>query len=130
VKRPDGTVETVAHPKIDWFNDQIFRQMKKAMAAAGRGTPISYKNIEAVVEMEDSDYAGHCERCGANLDIRTAYSQIEWTRFGGRAVQVKAHYCDNCARLLAAVGAGEASELDNRAGAVPSVEPHTKNDND
>ena len=43
VKRPDGTVETITHPKVDYFTPAIFSQMQKAMADAGRGEVISYQ---------------------------------------------------------------------------------------
>lgn len=96
VKRPGGEIETMIHPKIDYFTPGIFSQMKKAMRDAGRGEVISYRNIDAVVEMEDEDYQGHCERCGTKIDSRQAKSQKEWMRHGGKKVQVIAYYCDGC----------------------------------
>lgn len=128
IKRPTGIIETVTHPKIDWFNNQIFSQMKKAMADAGRGEVLSYRNIEAVVEMEESDYQKKCERCNAKIDTRKVYSQKEWTRFGGQKVQVTAYYCDSCHNILTSVGAGEITDMEHRSGYVPSYEPHTKED--
>ncbi|BDD88712.1 hypothetical protein [Desulfofustis limnaeus] len=128
VRRPNGETETVIHPKIDYMTDGLFRQINQAMEKAGRGQMTSYRNIEAVVEMEDSDYQGRCERCGDSLDTRTAYNQKEWSRFGGKKVQVIAHYCDRCHKVLANVGLGEATELEQRASRVQSYEPTTKQD--
>jgi hypothetical protein len=122
VERPNGELETIIHPKIDWMNDKIFAQMNKAMKNAGRGVCLNYRNIDAVVEMEESDYQGRCERCTEKLDTRKAYGQMEWTRFGGKKVRVMAHYCDSCRRVLAAVGQGEITELQQRAAEVPSIE--------
>jgi hypothetical protein len=128
VKRPDGTVETIVHPKIDYFTPALFDRFRQAMKDAGRGAALSYHNIDAVVEMEESDYQGRCERCGAKIDTRKAYSQKEWTRFGGQKVGVIAHYCDSCHNILTTVGAGEITDMEHRAGYVPSYEPYTKED--
>lgn len=121
IKRPSGEVESLIHPKVDFMNDQLFAKFNDAMKSAGRGVGISYRNIDEVVEMEESDYQGDCERCGENLDTRKAYEQTEWTRFGGSKVRVKAHYCDSCKKVLSAMG-----ELRNRASDVPSIEPTNK----
>jgi len=128
VKRPDGKIETMIHPKIDYMTDGILTQMRKAMRDAGRGEVISYRNIEAVVEMEEADYQTHCERCGQVLDIRTAKNQKEWMRHGGSKVQVIAYYCDGCHALLTTIGKGEWTPMQERAAYVPSYEPTTKND--
>ena len=125
IKRPDGTVETLIHPKVDCMTDGMLKAANKAMAAAGKGQFVSYRNIDAVVEMEDSDYMGPCERCGDTVDSRTAYSQLEWSRFGGKKVRVKAHYCEGCRRTLQAVGMGEVSAMEERETTVPSYEPTT-----
>ena len=69
-----------------------------------------------------------CDRCGVKVDRATAYSQDEWARFGGKRVKVKAFYCDDCSRLLRAIGAGEYSAMRERAAAVPSYEPETYED--
>lgn len=39
VKRPNGVVETMIHPKVDYMNDAILKAANKAMTAAGRGLP-------------------------------------------------------------------------------------------
>ncbi len=122
VKRPNGEIETMIHPKIEYMTDGIFRQMNKAMEKAGRGIVVSYKNIDSVIEMEDSDYQGQCERCSEKIDTRKAYGQKEWTRFGGKKVQVMTHYCDSCRRVLMAVGQGEYTAMEERASEVPSYE--------
>jgi len=128
IERPDGTVEIVIHGKIDYMTDGMLKAANKAMEAAGRGRFVSYRNIEAVVEMEESDYQGRCERCDDKLDTRTAYSQKEWTRFGGKKVQVTACYCNGCRRTLQAVGMGEMSAMEAQAANIPSYEPVTKQD--
>lgn len=123
IRRPDGTVETIVHPKIDFFTDGIFSQMRKAMKDAGRGEVLSYRNIDAVVEMEEADYKTGCTRCGTKIDTRTTYGQKEWTRFGHNKVQVIAHYCESCRTLLTAM-----EELQERAAHIPSYEPTHKED--
>jgi hypothetical protein len=71
-----------------------------------------------------------CERCHAKIDGNTAYHQTEHTRFGGKLVDVVAYYCDNCRRLLAAIGAGEYTAIQERADEKPSYEPYTKDEDD
>lgn len=114
VKRPDGKIETLIHPKIDYMTNGLLARMRKAMRDANRGDVISYRNIEAVVEMEDSDYQGRCERCGATLDTRKAYHQQERTSYGGKTVLVVAYYCDSCRQLLTAIGMGEHTPMQDR----------------
>jgi len=128
IRRPDGTVETVVHPKIDYFTPKLFEQMKKAMADAGRGEVLSYRNIDAVVEMEDSDYQVRCERCGRQIDSRTAYKQEETDYIGASKVKVIAYYCDHCRQLLNNIGAGEYTALEERASADQDNTPYYKED--
>ena len=128
IKRPDGTIETMIHPKVDHMNDKMFVAANKAMAAAGRGQFVSYRNIDAVVEMEESDYIGRCERCGEKVDTRTAHKQLEWAKFNGKKVQVEACYCDGCLRTLNAVGMGEKSAMEERAANIQGCEHGTKQD--
>lgn len=128
IKRPDGTTETIIHPKVDYMNDTMLKAANKAMEAAGKGQFISYRNIDAVTEMEEIDYMGPCNRCGDTVDSRVAYNQMEWTRFAGQKVKVIAHYCDSCRRTLQAVGMGEQSAMQDRATSIPSYEPSTKQD--
>lgn len=50
-----------------------------------------YSNGEdavVVVEMEESDYQGRCERCGRAVDIRNAYKRMV------------AYYCNQCRLTL------------------------------
>jgi len=128
VRRPNGQIETAVSPKFERLNDILFAKMVKATKDAGRGECLSYRNIEAVVEMEDSDYQARCQRCGCGVDTRKASSQKEWSRFGGSKIRVDAFYCDSCHRLLAGIGAGEVSDLEHRAAHIPGAEPHTKTD--
>lgn len=128
VKRPNGQIETVVHPKIDYMLPALFEQMKKAMRDAGRGEPLSYKNIDTVFEMEDKDCKTTCARCGTTLDIRKDWKQKEWIKFGGNKVQVDAYYCQPCKSLLTAIGRGEVSEIESRQNDITSGELVTKND--
>jgi Zn finger protein HypA/HybF involved in hydrogenase expression len=130
VQRPDGSIETLIHPNVDYFTDALLRQANQAMAAAGRGTILSYRNIEAVVEMEDSDYEGRCDRCGARIDTRTAYTQQERDYFAGKTVQVAAYYCDSCHTLLTAIGRGEHTPMEERTEERPDNTPHTRQEED
>ena len=130
IQRPTGEVETMIHPKIDYMTAGLLVQMNKAMAAANRGQVIKYKNIDAVVEMEESDYQGRCERCSDSLDTRKAYKQKEWSCFGGKRVQVTACYCDSCRKLLTTIGAGEVTPMEERATDKPSYEPAYKGEAD
>lgn len=66
-----------------------------------------------------------CDRCGTAVDGNTCYSQKEWARLGGARVQINAYYCADCAKLLNAIGAGERTEMQERAAFVPSSEPYT-----
>jgi hypothetical protein len=88
VKRPNGQIETIVHPKIDRMNDALYGQMKAAMKTANKGECVSYKNIDAVVEMEDADYAGHCKRCSTKIDTRNG------------------NYCHDCGQLINAMTEG------------------------
>lgn len=50
IRRPNGTVETVTHPKFKTITDKDFDAMKAAMKAAGRGECVSYRNVTKQVE--------------------------------------------------------------------------------
>lgn len=122
VRRPDDNIEIVL-AKQDYMTDDLFAKIKSATAAAGRGDVLSYKVIPAVIEMEDNDYIERCERCGQQVDSRTAYHQIERGWFGGREIKVKAYYCKDCHQVLSAVGAGEQTALEDRATEAPDNTP-------
>ena len=128
IRRPNGVVETVVHPKQDKLNDGLMRQMRAAMSQAGQGEVLSYRNIDRVVELDEEDYRESCGRCHVTLDRRTAYVQKEWMRLGGNRVQYNAYYCPQCHGLLSAVGCGEYSDLESRAGHCPSREHPYKGD--
>lgn len=130
IQRPTGEVETMIHPKIDYMTAGLLAQTNKAMAAANRGQVIKYRYIGAVVETEESDYQGRCERCSASLDTRKAYSQKEWSYLGGKRVQVTACYCNSCKQVLTTVGAGEVTPMGERATEKPSYEPAYKGEAD
>ncbi len=122
VKRPDGTTETVT--KTDHITDYIFNQMKVKTAEAGRGTLLTWKWVEAVIEREESDYIVKCEHCGHTLDSRTAYHQFE--NYCGN--KVITYYCNDCHSLLSAVGMGELSALEAKTTETVTTEPFTKED--
>jgi Zn finger protein HypA/HybF involved in hydrogenase expression len=128
VRRPDGKVEILIHPHIDYMTDGVRDNVNKAMKDANRGEVISYRNIPAVTEMEESDYQVKCERCGKHLDSRKAFSQLEWSYFNSHRVQVKTYYCDSCKQLLSAIGAGEHTALEDRK-TLSVNEPYEKGDN-
>lgn len=81
---------------------------------------------EARIDAE-LDAARKCERCGVHVP-KDSYSQEEWRRWGGSKVRVTVHYCAKCEALLKGIGAGEYSEMESRAGSVPSIERETKED--
>jgi len=82
--------------------------------------------IDAMIEHDRRNT--RCDRCGAHVDTDSAYHQEEWARLGVSKVKVRAYYCDPCARLLRAIGAGERTAMQERAARVPSYEPETKAD--
>jgi hypothetical protein len=128
VKRPDGKIETLIHPKVDYMTPAIWSQITKAMRDANRGECVSYRNIDAVVEMEESDYQGHCERCGTAIDTRKTYHQQERMSFGGGTVKVAAYYCNHCRQLLTEIGKGEYTPMQERATDIPDNTPTYKED--
>ena len=106
VKRPNGQIETITHPSIDYMVDGVFAQMKTAMLSGGRGEAVSYKNIAAITEMEECDYVCSCQRCGKKIDKRTAHNQREG--------KFDTYYCNDCATLLNNIGKGEATAMEER----------------
>ena len=52
VRRPNGTIETLIHPKITWMNDDLLLRVNEQMTLAGRGQVISYRNIQEEVSLE------------------------------------------------------------------------------
>lgn len=128
IRRPNGTIEVVCNPEITYITDQLFSRIKKANQDAGRGECLSYRNVDAITEIEDSDYLTICERCGKQIDKRSSYRQPEWINFGGKKVRVVAHYCDSCKQLLQSIGVGEYTDLKARANTISNYEPYTKKD--
>lgn len=104
------------------MDDQILALANKAMAEAGRGKIISYRNIpENLPETV-------CEYCKRSINRAGAYHQEEWAAWGGRRVRVTAYYCDKCRGRLESIGQGEITDLEHRAAERPGAEPHTKQD--
>lgn len=128
IERPEGHIETVdVSEKIKVGNEEVFKtvyypRIQKDTKAAGRGNVISYTFSAAEYEKEERDYVCGCERCRTKIDTRTAYSQLEWARFGGEKKQVIAYYCNDCKTLLSTIGMGEKTELEHKAAHVPSQE--------
>ncbi len=85
------------------------------------------EQIKAAIERDKRNNC-HCERCSVKIDGNHAYHQQEWRRIGSDKVKATIYYCKECATLLRAVGAGEASEMQQRAADVPSYEPAGKDD--
>lgn len=73
------------------------------------------------------DAERECNRCGKHV-TKDAYHQLEWFRAGGLKGKVQTYYCDGCARLLRSIGAGEYTDMGDRAAHVPSYEPQYKGD--
>lgn len=89
-----------------------------------------YKEHEAAYQSQlqkkiDDERA--CNRCNVHV-TKADYMQMEWYRAGGLKAKVPTYYCTNCARLLRSIGAGEHSEMEDRAARVPSYEPQYKGD--
>lgn len=70
----------------------------------------------------------HCERCGVHVDGNICYQQAEHTTLSGRRIAVTAYYCDGCKALLQAIGGGEHSAMQARAGESESYEAAYKDD--
>ena len=92
----------------------VERGITEAKASAERSRQAAVQNVK-------------CERCGVGVDAGVAYSQRERMQFGGAFVPVTAYYCEECARLLQQVGAGERSAMQKR-GAGEGREPEHKGD--
>lgn len=112
--------------------------LRSAIATSGKGLPgvttLVAEHRVKTPEQEEAEYRAelrdncHCDRCGTKIDGNTAYSQQEWGRLGGARVKVTARYCASCTTLLTTIGAGEYTAMQERAAAVPPVEPYTKQD--
>lgn len=126
VRRPNGIVETKDVTKtFSRLTDFLFQKIVAATRAGGGGEVLRYRNIPAETEAEESDYEGACERCRGPIDTRTAFSQMENVWRGARG---RVYYCAACSHLLHSIGAGEHTEMDERAGARPDMTPETKSD--
>ncbi len=138
-----GTVTIHDGPAAGNYPVSVWGEIKDGNVSLGQHTiggrevivrvPVS--DLEGFTERRDAALKAlqnrpmHCERCGKTVDKATAYHQQEWSRFGGRSVKVTAYYCDSCSHLLHSIGAGEHTDMEERAGHKPSYEPYTKEDN-
>lgn len=50
VRRPNGDVETIRHPKITTMTPKLWNEIKMAMVAANRGECLSYENVTKTVQ--------------------------------------------------------------------------------
>lgn len=50
VKRPNGEIEKVVHPKLTFITEAQFKQIQKDTKAAGRGEVLSYEIEREVVD--------------------------------------------------------------------------------
>lgn len=126
VRRPDGLVETVRHPHIRHMTEPVWRQVVVDTEAAGRGTPLSYRNV--TLPPREPDPQVQCDRCHATIARATAYHQQEWAAWGAGQVRVTAYYCAACHSLLTQIGAGDVTAMDDRAAGRPDNTPYTKQD--
>jgi Zn finger protein HypA/HybF involved in hydrogenase expression len=124
IRRPDGKIETLIHPKVTYMTTGILNQMNQAMKAANRGEVLSYRNIISKVAVEEVDHMVRCERCGKTINSRTAYKQLEdW-----QGKKVITYYCNSCKELLTSIGKGEYTAMQDRASQVNGYEPTNKED--
>ncbi len=87
--------------------------LQDAIRRSGKGLPgvtnlVAEHPVKAPEQVEAERVAylrdnTRCERCGVKVDGNTAYSQQEWSRFGGRRIKVVAHYCEPCTAILQAL---------------------------
>ena len=55
IKRENGKIEKVVTEQFGEIDEVIFDRIKKETAKAGRGEVLEYRNIPAVIEMEQKD---------------------------------------------------------------------------
>ena len=49
VRRPDGAIETIVHPRVQIMTSDLWSKMQAAMTAGGRGECLSYRNVTVVI---------------------------------------------------------------------------------
>ena len=54
IRRPNGVIETVTHPKYKQWLPKDFAAFNAAVKAAGKGEGIAYRNITKLVEVKMS----------------------------------------------------------------------------
>ena len=50
VKRPNGEIESIVHPKLTFITEAQFKQIQKDTKAAGRGEVLSYEIEREIVD--------------------------------------------------------------------------------
>jgi hypothetical protein len=64
IRRPGGAIETVdVYSRFGHITDATFNRIKTETAKAGRGTVLSYENIDSIYELDEKDLAlkKYCE---------------------------------------------------------------------
>lgn len=122
--RPNGAIETVdVTARFFFLTPALLAKIADECAKAGHGTLIAAREYVPALPTHT-----RCARCNASVETATAYNQQEWARLGAGRVKMTSYYCSSCASMLQAIGMGETSAMDERATAVPVLEPATKED--
>ena len=64
IRRPNDTIEKVdVYSRFGHITDATFNRIKAETAKAGRGTVLSYENIDSIYELDEKDLAlkKYCE---------------------------------------------------------------------
>ena len=76
VKRPNGTIESIIHPKFTEISPSTFKQMQEATKKAGKGELLSYENVKKSVNVEHiRPTQGDIDREKYDADQRRQYYQ-------------------------------------------------------
>ena len=51
IRRPNGQVETLCHPKVSQMTQAVWDQFCRAMATGGRGEGLSYENLSEEIPL-------------------------------------------------------------------------------
>lgn len=86
VRRPNGEIETIVHPRVDFMTPAIWSQMQAAMTAGRRGECLSYRNVTVVITTVTLSSRGWGD-----------YSPCEWE---GDISRPDAEILAECRRLL------------------------------
>ena len=87
VRRPDGAIETIVHPRVQIMTSDLWSKMQAAMTAGGRGECLSYRNVTVVITTVTLSSRGWGD-----------YSPVVWT---GDIDRADADILAECRQLLA-----------------------------